>query len=379
MLRSPASVRRVSTLSLTSVLAAQLLGSAGCNLNRMAADATTRVVEAGAEGVNGFWDYEIFGQAVPGALLQSEALVRSSPDNELLLLGLAKSYVSYAYGWVQDEWERADDKGDFETADRIERRVMLLYQRAAQVSLRAVHNRDEKKQLRGKLKARDLPALQAYLREAFTDLDDAPALYWAGLSWGSQMANSGGSVAELADAPIARALMERSVEIDPGYADAGGLGVLGTVEASFPELFGGNLEKAKSYYDRALEVCHRRNHLILLSYAKTYAVAKQDRALFLQLLNEILSAPDQGSDIRMANKVARHRAERYLSKLDQWFDPPLPDEPPPAENGTTQGEAAPPSAPITAPADSKPTPPPAAKPVSPHVAPEALPQASGSK
>ncbi len=303
-----------------------LVGAAtapGCDFNRIAVDTTTRVVEAGSEGVNGFWDYEIFGAAVPGALLQSEALVRSSPDNEMLLLGLAKSYVSYAYGWVQDEWERADEKGDFEAADRLEGRVMRLYKRAAQLGLRAVHLRDPKKKLREKLEAHSLPELVEYLKQNFKDLEDAPALYWAGLAWGSQLANSGGSVTDLGDAPVARALLERSVELDPTYADAGGLSILGTVEASFPELFGGNLDKAKAYYERALELSKRRNHLIQLGYAKTYAVAKQDRALFLSLLREILNAPDQGSDIRMVNKVARHRAERYIKRVDDWFDPAL--------------------------------------------------------
>ncbi len=336
---------------ITSLLV--LLGAAtapGCDFNRLAVDTTTRVVEAGSEGVNGFWDYEIFGAAVPGALLQSEALVRSSPDNEMLLLGLAKSYVSYAYGWVQDEWERADEKGEFEAADRLEGRVMRLYQRAAQLGLRAVHLRDGKGHLREKLKARDLPGLVTYLKENYKDADDAPALYWAGLSWGSQLANSGGSVTDLGDAPVARALLERSVDLDPGYADAGALGVLGTVEASFPALFGGNLEKAKAYYERALEVCNRRNHLILLSYAKTYAVAVQDRALFLSLLHEILEAPDQGSDIRMVNKVARHRAERYIKRVNAWFDPALaPGAGSPDAEATPASDAAREGAPEDAP------------------------------
>jgi hypothetical protein len=136
----------------------------------------------------------------------------------------------------------------------------------------------------------------------------------------------------LADAPLARSLLERSVELDPSYADAGGLGVLGTVEASFPELFGGDLNKAKAYYDRALQLCNRRNHLIVLSYAKTYAVAKQDRELFVRLLREILEAPDQGDDMRMNNKVARHRAQRYIQRVDEWFPPPLAETPASSES-----------------------------------------------
>ncbi len=301
----------------------------GCNVQRLAADQTAKVAEAGSLGFNGFWDYEIFGAAVPGAIVQSEALVRISPENEKLLVGLARTYVVYAYGWLSDEWEIADERGEFERADRLESRIMNLYGRAAQLALKVVRRHDDDGLLDQKLKTGKVDVVRAYLREAYTDREDVPGLYWAGLAWGSKMANSGGDLNQLADAPIARAILERSVELDQGYADAGGLGVLGTVEASFPELFGGNLDKAKDLYERALTVCKRRNHLILLSYAKTYAVAKQDRELFVRLLREILDAPDQGDDIRMNNKVARHRAERYLRRVDDWFPPPLADTPAP--------------------------------------------------
>jgi len=308
---------------------------AGCSLEKFAADQTVEVANAGSMGFNGFWDYEIFGQAVPSAILQSEALVQISPNNESLLTGLSKAYATYAYGWLSDRWERADERGDFEEADDLERRIMYIYERAAHLGLRVVHQHDTKGALSAKLKSGKVDEVKAYLRANFTDQDDVPGLYWAGLTWGSAMAYSNGDMNKLADAPIARALVERSVELDPGFADAGGLGVLGTVEASFPELFGGSLETAKGYYERALKQCERRNHLILLSYAKVYAVAKQDRALFVSLLREILDSPDLGADIRMTNKVARHRAKRYIKRLDAWFDPALaPAEPAPAEAGS---------------------------------------------
>jgi tetratricopeptide (TPR) repeat protein len=315
----PAMLRIRSFAALALVASASALS--GCNVEKFAANQTVKVAEAGALGFNGFWDYEIFGQAIPAAILQSEALVQINPDNETLLAGLARTYVSYAYGWLQDRWEVADERGDFEQADELELRIMHLYERAAHLGLRIVHKHDAKRQLEAQLKSGKVEQLKSYLRENYQDQDDVAGLYWAGLAWGSAMANSGGDLNKLADAPMARALLERSVELDPGYADAGGLGVLGTVEASFPELFGGNLETARKYYDRALAQCNRRNHLILLSYAKVYAVAKQDRELFVKLLREIVEAPDLGPDIRMSNKVARHRAKRYIKHVDDWFEP----------------------------------------------------------
>lgn len=313
-----------------AALLAPILLTSACNFQRIAANQTAEIAEAGSAGVNGFWDYEIFGAAVPNALVQGEALLRVSPDNEKILISQARSYVAYTYGWVQSEWELADERGEFARADQIERRVFELYKRASQLALKVVHKHDDDHQLTAKLKSGKVDVVKDYLRKTFTKQDDVAGLYWAGLAWGSMIANSGGDMNQLADAPIARSLLERSVELDPTYADAGGLAVLGTVEASFPELFGGDLNKAKAYYDRALEICKRRNHLILLSYAKVYAVAKQDRELFVSLLNEILTAPDQGDDVRMNNKVARKRAEHYLARLDDWF--------PPARAETTSGD-----------------------------------------
>jgi tetratricopeptide (TPR) repeat protein len=319
--------QRALTLALAFPM---LVAASGCSLHKVAADQTVEIAEAGALGFNGFWDYEIFGKAIPSAILQSEALIRVSPDNEKLATGLARTYVVYAYGWLSDEWEQADERGDFERADELERRIMHVYRRASQLGLRVLRQHDQHGQLDAKLKTGKLDVVRAYLQQTFRDQEDVPGLYWAGLAWGSMMANSGGDLKVLADAPLARAILERSVELDPTYADAGGLGVLGTVEGSFPELFGGDLEKAKAYYERSLEICKRRNHLILLSYAKTYAVAKQDRALFVTLLREILESPDQGDDIRMNNKVARHRARRYIKRVDDWFPPALAATPEPS-------------------------------------------------
>jgi len=165
----------------------------------------------------------------------------------------------------------------------------------------------------------DLKRVQAYLKQTFDEQEDVAALYWAGLAWGSVIANSGGDMDQFADAPIARSLLERSVELDPTFQDAGGLGVLGTVEAVFPELFGGDLAKAKAYYEQALELCERKNHMILVGYAKSYGVAAQNRELFVSLLTEVVEAPDQGDRFRLGNKVARVRAQYYLTRVDDWF------------------------------------------------------------
>ena len=103
---------------------------------------------------------------------------------------------------------------------------------------------------------------------------------------------------------------------------AAGLLNMAMREARKPE----NQRKAKELFERAIAISKRRNHLLLLGYAKNYAVNAQDRELFIKLVTEVLEAPDQGSDIRLSNKVARHRAERYIQRVDAWFDPALKND-----------------------------------------------------
>ena len=43
------------------------------------------------------------------------------------------------------------------------------------------------------------------------------------------------------------------------------------------------------------------------------------QTLFVSLLNEIVGAEDQGNSVRLANKIARVRAESLLSKVNVLF------------------------------------------------------------
>jgi len=99
----------------------------------------------------------------------------------------------------------------------------------------------------------------------------------------------------------------------------GALAFMGGLYGSYPEALGGNHPLASCYFERALKLTERRNHIVHVNYAKLYAVAAQDRELFVRLLEEVVEAEDQGDHYRMGNIVARRRAERYLSQVDEFF------------------------------------------------------------
>ena len=70
--------------------------------------------------------------------------------------------------------------------------------------------------------------------------------------------------------------------------------------------------------------------------ARTFAVKKGDRAMFIELLKKVINAGDVMPESRLANRIAKRKARRYLSQVDEFF-PVLPTPEPaaaPAEDTT---------------------------------------------
>jgi len=261
-----------------------------------------------------FFDYEIAGAAMPATIVQLEGMLRSDPTNRFLLLQLTKTYVGYAYGWVEDRVEELElEHNDFRASAYERSRAHRIYGRAKELGFyqmrldasgleRAIEGGDEN--------------FRRWLTRNFTDRDDAKVLFWTGSAWGSEIGTSESGLADSADLPFARALVERSVALDPDYAHASGLGFLGAVEAS---VLDGDMERARDYFERGIERTDRHSFSLLVNMANTFAVQTEDRELFVSLLREVLSAEDRDPSARLANLVARRRARRYLDHVEAKF------------------------------------------------------------
>jgi tetratricopeptide (TPR) repeat protein len=307
--------RRFLSKLLTGVsLAGVLLAASGCSVRRMAVDTTASVLAQGDIVARSYFDWESAGSATPAGIIQFEGMHLISPENEALTLMITKSYMAYAYGWVMDAFEVAQQQGDMDQAEHHKQRAFLMYSRARDLALRAVEKRDP--EIRQSL---TLPPkeLAAYLDRKFDDDDIAP-LFWLMMSWTSAINNSPHSE-DLADMAQLRVIAAWVIARDPGYEDAGALVFLGGFESSMPKAVGGDPAKGKAYFERALELTKRKNHIVQINYAMLYAVNQGDRALFLSLMREIVEAPDQGAPFRMSNKVARRRATRALQRVDELF------------------------------------------------------------
>jgi hypothetical protein len=289
----------------------------GC-VSEIAADTTAGFLADAAPSVRAYFDYESAGLAAANGVMQLEGLHRVSPDNELLTLTLAQAYVAYAFGWVMDAQEQAVFALDYTRADHEQKRAYLMYTRATQLMFRLLRERDPHidQVVKG-----DPDKLLAYLRKHYSDREeDIEIVFWTGVAWGSAITNSPEFDA-LVDFPAAKIFARHAVELDERFENAGPLALLGGFECSYPEQGGGDWKKGRQYFERSLALSGGRNHLHHINFARTYAVNAQDKALFLKLVHHVIEAGDQGNDVRLSNKVARRRAERYLQaeNMAQWF------------------------------------------------------------
>jgi len=299
-------------------IAAACLFLAGCGgVSEFAADTTAGFLADAAPAVRAYFDYESAGQAAANGIIQLEGLHRVSPHNERISLSLAQAYVAYAFGWVMDGQEQAELVGDYERADREQFRAYLMYSRAKQLTIGIMRERDPAIE---RVLIGDPDRLRGYLREHYLDReDDIELIFWCAVAWGSEITNAP-TLDSLIELPAAKAFAHHAVSLDEGYENGGALALLGGFDASYPEPLGGNWQRGRRYFERALALSKRRNQLHHINFARTYALNSQDRALFVGLMREIIESGDQGDDVRLSNKVARRRAERYLSHLDAWFE-----------------------------------------------------------
>jgi hypothetical protein len=268
-----------------------------------------------APATNANFDYDVVGDALPFSIVQLEGMHYLVPSNEDLLILLPRAYTSYAYGWLEDEVERTNQL-DFERIEYLNARARNMYLRARNLAFTRIRMNHD-----GFDEAREggIEQFQAWLQEECDDEEDAEMLFWAGYPWGSAINVSRDDPMMIADLAFARALVERSRELDETYFNAAATTFLAVVNASIPASLGGDQEKGRELFERGLELTGRRFFLLQYQYARTYAVQTQNRQLFDQLLNEILTAEDQGNDVRLPNKIALRRARRLRAQADELF------------------------------------------------------------
>lgn len=298
-------------------LGAAALTSLGCDLTtRIAANETSAVLQRASRGLEQHWDVDLVGDGLPASILQLEGIYAVIPEDEGLGLEVLRAYGSYAWGWLEDDAEAALARGDLDAQEAISTRARLLYLRGRNIGIHHLRRRDAGIDA---AIAGGPDTLRSYLAARYGERTHAGILFWTAYAWGGAIQTSNSDPDLVADVPLVRVLLERSAELDPYFFHSSSVMALGAMSCAVPAEMGGDPERGRAHFERALAQTDRHFFAVQLQYASTCAVTTGDRALFIRLLREIVDGGDPDPDVRLANRLARRKAIRLLRRVDELF------------------------------------------------------------
>ena len=243
-------------------------------------------------------DLDLLQEGAPSLLLLIDGLIAADPGNDRLLMTATQAYGMYAS--VLAEHGKAE--------------------RAVNMSIKA---RDYGISLINRL-----PGLENLNGQTLADLEMALAkikpdkvgyLFWGAYGWAVWIEYQEGAPAAMADLPIVERIMLRIVELDESYYHGGAHIFLGAYYSSRPQVYGGKPEESRKHFERALAINKRKFLLTQVVYAQTYARMMFDRQLYLQLLTEVIEQPLTDSSMAASNKLAKVRAAKLITQVDEYF------------------------------------------------------------
>jgi len=244
-------------------------------------------------------DSELARTGLESELKLLEGLLNLKPDDRQMLVLAAQGFAGYALMFLEDE----------EPA-----RALVFYERARCYGLKALAGRD-KGFVRDDLSFGEFYRLIGRLKPS-----DLPAAYWTALAWAGRINLERSSPKALAQFPRANALMEWVMGRDPHFYYSGPLWFFGTYYSSLPPMMGGDLERARDYFERAMKTDGDRFLFGKLLYARNYAVQAYDRELFEALLTEVIAGiADCPDDLRLMNSIAARKAAILMKRADEIF------------------------------------------------------------
>jgi hypothetical protein len=292
------------------VLATLALGSVGC-IRKMVVDGQIQAFRQASSSFETSGDYEYARSAMPAAILQFEGMHALSPDNADALFMLAKTYTGYGNLVVQDDLEAAEVAGNDALVEYHRKRARAAYDRGVFYGQRLMNQTAP-----GFVDAkRDEATLKKWLADHFVRREDAGALFWTGFAWLVRVDVMKGDDTEgpqfIAELFVGEDLLERAMQLDPSVEHFNALTALGAYHSRNAMA---ELDQGRTLFDMAMQRTRGRDLQVPYNYARFYACAKGDAALYRRLLESVLDAGDTDPEQRFPNVAAKHFAARWLDR-----------------------------------------------------------------
>lgn len=299
---------KISFLNSLIMACAAALVLSGCSLKRAAVNLAGDAISGGGRAYSSDDDPDFIREALPFGIKVSESLLEESPEHRGLLASVAKGYAVYAY-LLQNQADRIE-AADLSKAKALRRRAHRFYLRSRDYALRGIGIDSRSADL----------FLTVANRIPKATKGDAPFLYWAAVSWAGALSAAKDDLMLLSELPLSGMMAERILQIDEAYEGGAAHEFLITYEGSRP---GGRAGAARRHYQKALELSEGRRSSVHLALAEAVAVREQNAREFRSLVNAALAIdPERYPELRLANTIARTRADWLLNHMsDVFFDP----------------------------------------------------------
>ena len=282
-------------LWLAPALAAAVFLTAGCSL--FIASATRNLTANLTRAIVNNNDPETVAAGAPAYLLMIDGLLAENPNDPGLLQAAAGIYTAYTDVFVKD-LERA----------------RKLTAKGRGYALQAVCARRRAGCGLDRQNFQEFETSVAAMTRA-----DVPALFALGSAWAAWIQVRKNDWNAVADLARVQAIMQRVVELDEPFRDGAAHLYLGVLATFIPPALGGQPEKGRRHFERALELCGGRNLMINVMYARYYARMIFDRELHDRLLNAVLAAEPAAEGYTLGNTLARQQAAELLNSAEDFF------------------------------------------------------------
>lgn len=268
-------------------------------MNALVVGQMTPILQNSVDALYAERDLELAGQALPANMKLIEGLLETDPENEGLLLMAAQGYAGYALGFLEDDHPQ---------------RAKNIYLRARDYAVKVLEkdNRWQKAITQSPDKLKDL--LETYGK------DKVPALFWTGFAWAGYINLALDDPAALLALPKVEAIMNRVETLQPEYFHGAVYLFRGSVYGMKPRIMGGDPDKAKTYFEKNLEITDKNFLLTYFYLAKYYAAKTLDESLFDQYISHIEETPlDRAPEIALLNQIAKKKAALLKARKAEIF------------------------------------------------------------
>ena len=246
--------------------------------------------------------------ALPLSFESQKRKIQKYPNNQLFYLNASKSRITYAYGILMEKGDRLMYSDYYKSRDYYSKSLDLFV-----ISRNYLFNALD-------LKYENFIQKMRNKEQISFKKEDIDYIYWLSGSLAGSIQASQGDPQYLIDLPNIKWLLENAIVVDPDWQK-------GALSAAMMSVYLNDLsgdknaqKTALSFFDLAEKQSNGLNASIYVTLAENYAVSKQDKKLFIELLDKAINIDvNKDKSLKQANKLSQSRAKWLKSRVDDLF------------------------------------------------------------